>query len=192
MAHHINLGDILIVAALPSEFNINSPWHLLHTGVGKVNAAARLSAKLIDLHKEGTWPKLVINVGSAGSPTLMQGEVIQIAQYEQHDFDLGPLEAILKQNRIYDFSSELQGLGLNNGTHTIHTGDRFMTETHPYHIIDMESYSLAGVCAAHGLPFTAFKYISDGTNQNSSSDWLETIGAAEKLLHQKVMAWLGA
>jgi adenosylhomocysteine nucleosidase len=66
-----------------------------------------------------------------------------------------------------------------------------MTQENPYQVIDMESYALAGVCHAHNLPFAAFKYISDGTNETSSKDWLDSVNAAEKMLEEKVLAWIG-
>jgi adenosylhomocysteine nucleosidase len=40
----------------------------------------------------------------------------------------------------------------------------------------MEAYAFAKTCAAFGIPFSCVKYISDGANENSSTDWTSEAG----------------
>lgn len=186
----LDLAKVLVVAALPDEFKVQTPWHLAHVGIGKVRSAANLSALLLRLHKTGQWPSLVVNVGSAGSALLPRGTVAHCGQFSQHDFDLGPLAHLFPQQPPYNFDAPLAQLGLSAGKHHLHSGDQFLTTANQFEVVDMEGYALAAVCQAHGLPFAAFKYITDGTDDDSANDWVNTVKTVEGKLHQALLDWL--
>jgi adenosylhomocysteine nucleosidase len=117
--------------------------------------------------------------------------VAHCSEYHQHDFDLGPLAHLLPALPIYSFGQQLAALGLSDGLYQAHTGDQFVTYANAYQVVDMESYALAAVAAAHEIAFTAFKYITDGTNDDSAMDWIKAVKHVENRLHAAVMEWLG-
>lgn len=180
-------SEILIVFALKPESE-GRPERLgfktLYTGVGKVNASIALSKYLL-LNPEGKNIKWVLNLGSAGSQTLDQGSLVFGEEIKQHDMDVTPLgfelgvtpfdEAPQSYSSYFEenfFDSCTKGLVL--------TGDRFVTETLPWKsdAIDMEAFSLAKTCHALDVEFTTLKYITDGANENSTTDWPEQVKKA--------------
>lgn len=69
---HYSVSDTLFVFALDSEAGKDfDDKNKLVTGIGKVNAAMELT-KEIHFRK----PKLIVNLGSAGSKSFNKGEVI--------------------------------------------------------------------------------------------------------------------
>ena len=90
-------NDILIVCALEQEtqeelndwepFTDDPVWNVLYTGVGKVNAAYKLTERLSDSNYYSLKPKLVINYGTAGSRELPIGELVDCTKFIQRDMD---------------------------------------------------------------------------------------------------------
>jgi nucleoside phosphorylase len=60
------------------------------------------------------------------------------------------------------------------------TGDSCDTGTHAPHcdVLDMEAYALAKVCLHEGVDFACAKYISDGADHSSATDWSAALPAA--------------
>ena len=78
----------LIVCALKDEFNIETErYSLLHTGVGKVNAAISLTEYLLTNKK----PDYVINYGTAGSKKIDVGDLVDCTKFIQRDMDASKL-----------------------------------------------------------------------------------------------------
>jgi adenosylhomocysteine nucleosidase len=173
-----SLDEVLFVFALKSEAaNIFDHCETLYTGIGKVNAAYELS-KAIQIKK----PKLIVNLGSAGSKYFQKGEVICCNKFVQRDMDvrglgfekyetpLSGLSTILE----YGYSFDDLKLGICG------TGDSFEMshEETIYNIVDMEAYPLALIAMKEKIPFLCLKYISDGADDSAAEDWTELVHKA--------------
>ena len=165
----------LIVCALKDEFNIETgQYSLLHTGVGKVNAAISLTEYML-LNKK---PSFVINYGTAGSKKLDVGELIDCTKFIQRDMDASKL-GFDKFETPFDGKNSIEidnSYILQNPTKkflTCATGDNFLASSsvHPGDVVDMEAYALAKVCAIFSIPFISFKYISDSADSDANVDW---------------------
>jgi adenosylhomocysteine nucleosidase len=143
----------------------------LITGAGKVNAAYEL-AKAIHQHQ----PKLIVNLGSAGSSRFKRGEVVCCTQFIQRDMDARELgfksyeTPFSGKDPVLTYGVKLEGLpeGICG------TGDSFETNhfASDYDVIDMEAYSFAYVAMKEQIPFLCLKYISDGADGAAAEDWM--------------------
>jgi len=161
----------IFVFALDSEaagefYNMNR----LIVGIGKINAAYELT-KAIHHHK----PRLIVNLGSAGSNFFKKAEVVCCTRFLQRDMDVRGLG--FEQYRI-PFSDippllnyGIKITGLLEGI--CGTGDSFETNhfSADYNVIDMEAYSFAYVAMKEKIPFLCLKYISDGADGMAADDW---------------------
>ncbi|RMZ60152.1 nucleosidase [Chryseobacterium nematophagum] len=163
--------DTLFVFALDSEAGkVFENHNTLITGIGKVNAAIELSRK-IHLNK----PKLLVNLGSAGSKNFNKGEVVCCTQFIQRDMDVRGLGFNLYETPLSGIPPILKyGLkkeGLKEGV--CGSGDSFEmnhSET-DYNVVDMEAYPLALIAMKEKIPFLCLKYISDDAGSDAADDW---------------------
>jgi len=161
----------IFVFALDSEAagefdNVNR----LIVGIGKINAAYELT-KAIHHHK----PRLIVNLGSAGSNFFKKAEVVCCTRFLQRDMDVRGLGFEQYQIPFSDIPPVLNyGIkitGLPEGI--CGTGDNFETNhfSADYNVIDMEAYSFAYVAMKEKIPFLCLKYISDGADGMAADDW---------------------
>lgn len=165
----------------------NAP--VLYTGLGKVNAAHRLTRLICDKK-----PSLIINLGSAGSSHFKTGTLVNCVQFIQRDMDVSPLgfekwftpfdnEPVILEygERLDGFESGLCG-----------TGDSFDVsgKKEVYTIVDMEAYALAKVCKAESIPFVCVKYVTDGADGNSTTDWEKNLRTGAERLFEAYRAIL--
>jgi adenosylhomocysteine nucleosidase len=171
--YHLELTskDTLFVFALESEAaeefnNVNK----LVVGVGKINAAYELT-KAIQHRK----PKLIINLGSAGSTIFKRADVVCCTQFLQRDMDVRTLGFEQYQIPFSDIPAVLNyGIKIKELPEGIcGTGDSFETAhfSSDYNVIDMEAYSFAFVAMKEQIPFLCLKYISDGADGMAAEDW---------------------
>ena len=167
----------LFVCAIDGEL----PGHdKLLTGVGKVNAALALTRHLAS----NPLPKAVLNLGSAGGVGLPTGAVVAASAFHQWDMrceGLGhprgqtPFEP--GQGGLKPTLAPLDGML----SAPVYTGDAFFDDPadHPPGpcLLEMEAYALAKVCAAFGVPFLAYKFVSDGADGAAGQDWPSALAA---------------
>lgn len=173
--------------ALPMEAQgvfANAGVDVLFTGLGKVNAAYRLTHALAQARHAGAAPNLVVNFGTAGSPVHLTGALLSCTRFLQRDmdvtglgFDVGttPFEdtpAILTFDAVFHQLRQA----------TCATADRFETQSDRlnYELIDMEAYALAKVCYLEGVPFACAKYVSDGADHNAAQSWEANLPSAAR------------
>ncbi|MGS2738151.1 5'-methylthioadenosine/S-adenosylhomocysteine nucleosidase family protein [Sinomicrobium sp. M5D2P17] len=166
-----SLEDTLFVFALESEAGTAfNGTNKLITGIGKVNAAFEL-AKAIHRRK----PKLIVNLGSAGSRHFRKGEVVCCTTFVQRDMDVRGLGYTLYETPLSGIPPLLvHGFGLNGLPQGIcGTGDSFEMNhaTAEYNVVDMEAYPLALIAMKENIPFLCLKYISDGADGSAAEDW---------------------
>jgi len=159
-------NKIIILSALKEETNNqifldknNEEIKIIYTGVGKVNAA------ISTLEVYNTHPnlKMIINFGTAGSDTILFGELIGCTKFIQRDMDARALGFSLGETpyekipKILEFENKLLPYKKNI---ICGTGDNFC-ENINYDLVDMESYSIAKICWLNKINFISYKYISD-------------------------------
>ncbi|MDH4550751.1 nucleosidase [Pseudomonas sp. LB-090624] len=167
----ISLDDTLFVFALEAEAgDVFQALNTVFTGIGKVNAAIALT-KAIAVHK----PRLIVNLGSAGSQRHGKGSVVCCNRFVQRDMDVTPLGFARYETPLSDIPVVLEhgaaipGLALE----TCGSGDSFEVNhgDAPYDVVDMEAYVLALIARGEGIPFVCLKYISDDAGSEAAGDW---------------------
>ena len=179
-------NDILIVMALQEECQgYFAKENIIYTGIGKTNASYALM-KAINKKK----PKLVLNLGSAGSTVFNKGELINCTEFIQRDMDvrgLGfeqyvtPFDKI--DEKILSYGNEIEGLKKG----ICGSGDNFDTSANNsvvYNLVDMEAYALAKICKLQKIPFTCVKYITDGADGKAGESWNQALNDAAKNLFE--------
>jgi adenosylhomocysteine nucleosidase len=165
------VAETLFVFALESEAGtVFEGVNKVITGIGKVNAAIALSKAIAD-HK----PKLIVNLGSAGSNFFNKGEVVSCRKFIQRDMDVRGLGFLRYETPLSGIPVVLeQGLIMNGLKEGIcGTGDSFeMNHLEDiYNVVDMEAYPLALIAQQENIPFLCLKYISDDAGDNAADDW---------------------
>lgn len=165
------LNDTLFVFALDAEAGDHfNGVNKLVTGIGKVNAAFGLTKAIYQMR-----PKLIVNLGSAGSNHFNRGELICCTSFVQRDMDVRGLGFALYETPFSGMPTVLDhGLkfeGIPEGI--CGTGDSFEMNhaTTAYNLVDMEAFPLAMIAHKEDIPFLCLKYISDGANGAAPEDW---------------------
>ena len=139
-------NNILIVSALEVETQGQlEDWRVLHTGVGKVNAAIELTKVLEKAHLDylPPMPKLVINYGTAGSRKVKKKTLVDCTKFVQRDMDVTGLGFMRGETPfekepplIIETSSTFNPIGRNA---TCGTGDCFVEDKSQYYgeVVDM-------------------------------------------------------
>jgi len=178
----MNRDDILIVCALEDETKGKlDNWNIIYTGVGKVNATYELTAELFFQKKLSKLPKLVINVGTAGSREIPIHTLVDCTKFIQRDMDKTALGFVRGETAfetdipiMLDFSHIDNPINKN---YVCGSGDNFVEdiskEIEHIDVFDMEAYALAKTCWKIGINFVSYKYITDNANEKSANDWLE-------------------
>lgn len=166
----------LLIMALPDESQMvfeNNGHKPFYCGIGQTKAAFH-TQKLITEHKA----KHVINLGTAGSHTFKQGDLVECTSFVQrYPNDFFPLKSkVLKTKARTSLSTAVCG-----------TGD-FIESSKPLvqcDVMDMEAYAMAYVCQQLGVEFTSIKYVSDYSDHQIIESWRSCLqDAANKLYNE--------
>jgi len=151
---------------------------VIYTGVGKVNAASATTLAIMTLR-----PQLVINYGTAGKIAHIHNGLVEVSGVVQRDMAAMPLAP---RGRT-PFSPEMDRLSSGFGNVVCGTGDSFVTAADPWlvenniDIVDMELFAIAHVCQRFGVPWRAFKFITDAADENAADHWNENVANGEDL-----------
>lgn len=169
------IDDVLFVFALESEAgSLFDAFNVVYTGIGKVNAAYQLTKALHNFK-----PKLIVNLGTAGSDTFKKYEVVNCMNFVQRDMDVRGLGFDL-----YKTPLSTEEIVLNHGVKydclsvgICGTGDSFDTalDSKIYNVVDMEAYALALIAKKENIPFLCLKFISDGADDEAGESWTENV-----------------
>jgi len=169
----------IIVAALDMETpGLDQFAPVIHTGVGKLNAAISLFEAIL-FHK----PELVINYGTAGTVNGKTG-LHKVDTFIQRDMDVRGLGV---PRGVTPFAIQ-EKLPTAKGI-VLASGDSFVTDSDLHlegldieiDLIDMEGYALNTVCAHHNTQFDCYKYVTDSTDDEASNDWVENVAKGASL-----------
>lgn len=162
---------ILVVAAMQEEIkeiakSILPNNHLIVTGVGKVNAAMKLTEAL---QKEEI--EVILNVGFAGaSEDYHVGDLVIVSKTRYHDFNLtmfGYEEGQVPGYPTYFVPDSNWMKNIKNKYSTLKegellTGDFFMSgHVSQNKLFDMEGASLFQVAHHYQVPIVSIKVVSD-------------------------------
>ena len=172
---------ILVVTALSSELKSGrapSGVSVLYGGVGKINNAMAVTEALISAK-----PLLVVNYGTCGRINSKLNGLVEIARVVQRDMAAMPLAS----RGVTPFSDDAPALLSGYGTVTCGTGDSFVTAADAWlvensvDVVDMELFAIARVCARFGVPWRAFKFITDDANDDAHAHWNDNVAKGEDL-----------
>ena len=180
----LDLKKTAIIVALPGETQKSFAGVEIHyCGIGKVNAAFKATEVILK-----TGCTHIVNLGTAGSYTFPTHSLIECSQVVQRDMDITPLGVPLGNTPMDEIPGTLdcQTFFSHMKKGICGTGDKFET-TPPAlkcDLVDMEAYAIAKVCKKLGVGFSAYKYITDGSDDNAHKDWMENLKPAAKALRQ--------
>ena len=173
---------LLVIMALPVESQgvfERDGVPVLYTGVGKINAAWSLTRKLSEYRHASQAMPLVINFGTAGSRSLPTHTLVACHSFVQHDMDVTGL-GFARGTTPFDDSPariEFDPAFPDLPQAICASGDSFQTSecALPCDVVDMEAYALAKVCWLEHVPFACVKYVTDGADDSSGSDWQDNL-----------------
>jgi adenosylhomocysteine nucleosidase len=180
------MSGILVLTALPDELDkTRAPEgvEVIYTGVGKINTTSATLLAVLALK-----PALVINYGTAGKITESLRGLVEVAHVIQRDMIAEPLAP---RGRT-PYSPELDRLSSGHGEVICGTGDSFVTSVDPWlnangiDIVDMELFAIAHVCERHGIPWRAFKFITDDANDFAHEHWTANVADGQQLFWNAV------
>jgi adenosylhomocysteine nucleosidase len=127
--------------------------------IGQVNAAFWTHKLIIEQR-----PTRIINLGSVGSHTFKQGELVECTSFVQRPAnDFYPnTSKILRVPAVTQLPKAICG-----------TGD-FIEKAQPLvscDVMDMEAYAMAYVCEKYKVEFVSIKYVTDYSDTNIKRDW---------------------
>src|SRR5687768_10388928 len=171
---------LLVIMALPVESQgvfERDGVPVLYTGVGKINAAWALTRKLSEYRHSSQSMPLVINFGTAGSRSFPTHTLVACHAFVQHDMDVTGL-GFARGTTPFDDSPariEFDPAFTDLPQAICASGDSFQQGecALPCDVVDMEAYALAKVCRLEQAQFACAKYVTDGADDSSGSDWQE-------------------
>jgi adenosylhomocysteine nucleosidase len=176
---------LLIVMALPQESRgllEAAGADLLYTGVGKVNAAAALARRLAETRVQKQPLPLVVNLGTAGSRTLLAHTLAVCNRFAQRDMDVSGLGFAPGVTPFDDAPAviEFPPVLTHLPQRVCSSADSFATHLHAVggDVVDMEAFALARVCLAERARFACVKYVTDGADSDSAAHWEAALDAA--------------
>lgn len=187
--------DVLFVMAAEAEYGpqLRERIRPLVTGVGPVEAALGTGIALQALAAAGRLPALVVSLGSAGSRTLEQGAVYQVASVSWRDIDASALGFTKGVTPFLDHPVEtplptpipsIAAARLSTGADVV-TGLRY--HEIDAEMVDMESFAVLRACQRFGVPMVGLRGISDGAaDLHHYDDWSSLLGHLDERLANAV------
>lgn len=186
------VGDnhILYVMAADAEYgaNLRSLITPLMCGVGPVEAAINVTASLLR-----EKPDLVVSLGSAGSNTLEQAEIFQVASVSYRDMDASPLGFEKGKTPFLDLPAELPLQTFHDGppAKRLSTGGNIISGDAYGQIdadlVDMETFAIKRACMAYDVPLIGLRGISDGAaDLHHFDDWTQYLHVIDEKLAECV------
>jgi len=180
------MSNTVILVALASEFNgaeLLPHLSVVYTGVGKVNAAlTTLSA--ISQYK----PKHIINFGTAGGISAHCTGLVKVGRVIQRDMvaePLAPRGVTPLSNGPHEFISGHEGITCGTGDSFVTSHDQWLHDKE-IDVVDMELYAIAAAAHRMGIPWSAYKFVSDNANNEAANEWNEKINQGESLFLQEL------
>lgn len=162
---------------------------LLHSGVGKINAALAAQAAI------ARWrPRLVVNYGTAGAVRAGVHGLLPVARVLQRDMDAEPIAPrgrtpFSTQPEVLE--SGVPGVCCGTGDSFVRSGDAWL-EQRAVDVVDMELFAIAAACQQAALAWRAWKFVTDRADASAAADWQERVGDGEQLFLRALAAELAS
>lgn len=185
----------LFVMAVEQEYgpHLRARFAALMTGVGPVEAGIAAGAALARLAASGDLPDLVVSLGSAGSRTLEQTAVYQVASVAYRDMDASALGVPRGETPFLGLPAVLPmplavpgvpSATLSSGADIV-SGAAY--DAIAADMVDMETYAVLRACQRFAVPLVGFRGISDGAAElRHVGDWTEYLHVVDEKLAQAV------
>ncbi|WP_424630292.1 5'-methylthioadenosine nucleosidase [Bradyrhizobium sp. SYSU BS000235] len=196
----MNFGDnavrkrpILIVTALTSELDAGRAIdgvEVAFIGVGKVNAALATAQALLSEKRA-----LVVNYGTCGKISKNLHGLIEISRVIQRDMMAMPLAP----RGVTPFCEDSLNSHILDSGHVgwvCGTGDSFVMSDDPWltenkvDVVDMELFAIASACKRFGVPWRAFKHVTDSADDDAHDEWEANCGIGAELFWERLNAML--
>ena len=185
---------IIILTALESELDATDAppgVDVVYCGVGKVNAALHTAQRIL-----AGKPALVINFGTAGKIDPLHDGLLEVGAVVQRDMMAMPL-APRGVTPLVDAAEQPARLESGYPGVVCGTGDSFVTASDDWllrekiDLVDMELFAIARVCRHFGVPWRAFKFITDGADDESAQDWQDKVHLGAELFWRHLPQVIG-
>lgn len=172
---------VVVIVALESELArqpLPAGAHLIHCGVGKVNAALAAQEAI-----RRYQPRLVVNYGTAGAVHPAARGLLQVGRVIQRDMDAEPIAP----RGITPFSSAPSSIESGESGVCCASGDSFVRAPDAWlaaqgaDVVDMELFAIAEACRRAAVPWWACKYVTDNANESAANEWTARVGDGESL-----------
>lgn len=148
------------------------------TGVGPIEAAIAATRALEACLDLASLPDIVLSLGSAGSATLEQGAIYQVASIAYRDMDASPLGFVKGVTPFLDHPvntplpfrlPDIPTARLSTGADIV-SGPAYRAIDAD--MVDMESFAVLRVCQTFGVPMIGLRGVSDGAKDlHHYDDW---------------------
>jgi adenosylhomocysteine nucleosidase len=185
--------SILYLMAAPVEYgpHLQKRIQPVMIGVGPVEAAVNTTRALAD--RQGSLPKLVVSLGSAGSRSLEHCGVYQAVSVSYRDMDASPLGFPQGITPLLDLPATLPLAPLVPGLKpaTLSTGANVVSgagyDRVAEDMVDMETFAVLRACQSFGVPLLALRGISDGKAELTGlASWTEYLHVIDEKLAEAV------
>ncbi|MEO1701131.1 MAG: 5'-methylthioadenosine/S-adenosylhomocysteine nucleosidase [Pseudomonadota bacterium] len=186
MLKAVGTTKILYVMAVDAEYgpHLKSLMTPLMCGVGPVESAVNVTKALA-----AEKPDLLVSLGSAGSNSLEQAEVYQIASVSYRDIDASPLGFEKGATPFLDlpikvplqtFEGGPPAKRLSTGGNIV-SGDAYADIDAD--LVDMETFAIKRACMAFDVPLVGLRGISDGAaDLHHYDDWTQYLHVIDEKL----------
>lgn len=183
---------LLYVMAAPAEYgpHLQALIKPLMCGVGPVEAAIAVTKALIE-HE----PDIVVSLGSAGSQTLEQAAIYQIASVSYRDMDASALGFEKGKTPFLDLPEALPLMTVEPGppAKRLSTGANVVSGDAYGEIdadlVDMETFAIKRACMAFDVQLIGLRGISDGAEElKHYTDWTQYLHVIDEKLADAVKA----
>ncbi len=187
--------SVLCVMACHAEYGpcLQAKIDPLMLGIGPVEASVSLTAELSRRSYDDSLPRLVVNLGSAGSRTLPEKEVFQVTAVSYRDMDVSLLGYEKGCTPLLDLPASVKlpyripgidGATLSTGA-SIVSGEAY--NAIDAEMVDMETFAVLRACQKFGVPLIGLRGISDGVKElGQLSDWEQYLHVIDAKLSQAV------
>lgn len=177
---------ILYVMAADPEYgpHLKARFEPLICGVGPVEAAVNVTCALA-----ADRPDVVVSLGSAGSRSLEQAEVFQVASVSYRDMDASPLGFEKGRTPFLDLPAQvglphriegLPSVRLSTGGNIV-SGAAY--DDIDADMVDMETFAILRACMAHDVPLIGLRGVSDGAaDLHHYDDWTQYLHVIDEKL----------
>lgn len=190
MLKKVGEKSILYVMAAPAEYgtHLQRRFTPFMCGVGPVEASINVTRALT-----AQKPDLVISLGSAGSRTLEQAEIYQIATVSYRDMDASPLGFEKGKTPFLEEPAELPLMTIDQGppAKRLSTGASVISgaayDAIDADLVDMETFAIKRACMHFDVPLIGLRGISDGAAAlHHYDDWTQYLHVIDEKMAQVV------